>query len=463
MTSDPDQLLIETERIKSVFQQAPITLSVTVIITILSASVLASLVGYAIVSIWASLIIAVSLARWVIRQRFLRRLPVGAECRPWAALSVLGSLTTGVLWGVGATVLFPAAGVYQLFLAFVVAGMCAGATTVNSAHLPTLLAFILPASLPLAASFLVNPTGPRVIQAVMILVFAVALSWTGSRTHRDFEARVRTQIALDRRQRELSEANQRLLEEAAERRNVEATLQQAQKMEAIGHLTGGIAHDFNNLLHVVIGNMDLIRRSAGDNTRVLGYAAAAAMAAERGARLTSSLLTFARRQSLRAERVNVNALLQEFEPILLRAVGRTIRFQCVYAADLPNCQVDRAHFQSAILNLVINARDAMPGGGRLSINSGVTRLGSDDLAANPDAKPGRFVTITVQDTGSGMSEQTMASALEPFFTTKQVGKGSGLGLPQVFGFTRQSGGHLFLRSQPAAGTCATLCLPVDDE
>ncbi len=461
MTSDPDQLLIETERIKAVFQQAPVTLSVTVIIAILTAIVLAPLVGYVTVSIWASLHMAVSLARWIIRQRFLRRRPMDVECRPWALLSVLGSLAAGVLWGVGATVLFPAAGVYQLFLAFVVAGMCAGATTVSSVHLPTLLAFILPASLPLAGSFLVNPTGPGVVQAAMILVFAVALSCTSSRAHRDFEARVLTQIALDRRQRELSEANRRLLEEVAERRTVEASLQQAQKMEAIGHLTGGIAHDFNNLLHVVIGNMDLIRRSAGDNIRVLDYAAAAELAAERGARLTSSLLTFARRQSLRAERVDLNAVLQEFEPILLRAAGRTIRFECIYAADLPTCQVDRAHFQSAILNLVINARDAMPGGGLLSITTGVTTLGADDLVANPDAKAGRFVTVTVQDSGSGMSEETMASALEPFFTTKPVGKGSGLGLSQVFGFTRQSGGHLLLHSRPAAGTCATLCLPAD--
>jgi signal transduction histidine kinase len=462
MTSDPDRSLVEGERIRSVVRHAPVTLSVTVVNAILTAIVLGPAVGYGVVSIWAALVVAVSIVRWTIRWRFLRRLPEGAQCRPWAVLSVLGSLTTGVLWGGGAVVLFPSAGMYQLFLAFVVAGMCAGATTVNSAHLPTVLAFILPASLPLAASFLVDASGPQVVQAIMIMVFAVALSCTSWRDHNDFGARIRLQLAVNRQRRKLSEANARLSEEVAERRNVEATLQQAQKMEAIGHLTGGIAHDFNNILQVVIGNMELIRQSADGDVRVLGHASAAQLAAERGARLTSSLLAFARRQSLHAERVDLNAVMQEFETILLRALGGTIRFQTIYIADLPMCRVDRAHFQSAILNLVINARDAMPEGGPLSITTGVVTLGQEDLIANTDAKPGRFVAISVQDAGSGMSDDILAHAFEPFFTTKDVGKGSGLGLSQVIGFARQSGGHVCLRSKPEIGTCATLLLPVDD-
>ncbi len=463
MTSDPDRLLVESERIRSVFRHAPVTLSVSVLNAVLTGIVLGPVVGYGVVSIWATLIVVVSLARWVIRLRFLRRLPEGAQCRPWAILSVLGSLTTGIVWGVGTAVLLPSAGIFQLFLAFVVAGMCAGATTVNSAHLPTVLAFILPASLPLAAGFLADASGPHVVQAIMIIVFASALSITSLRDHRDFGARIRLQLVLHRQRRKLSEANERLREEMAERRNVEATLQQAQKMEAIGHLTGGIAHDFNNILQVVIGNMDLIRQSADHKASILDYAAAAGLAAERGARLTSSLLAFARRQSLRAECVDLNAVMQEFETILLRALDKTIHLKIDYAADLPTCRVDRAHFQSAILNLVINARDAMSGGGTLFISTGVVTLEAEDLLANTDARPGRFVTVSVRDSGFGMSDEVLAHAFEPFFTTKEVGKGSGLGLSQVIGFARQSGGHVYLRSAPGEGTCATLHLPADDE
>jgi signal transduction histidine kinase len=462
MSFDPDRAVVECERIKFVFRHAHVTLSVNVVNAILTAIVLGSIEGYRIVSIWATLIVGVSIARWTVRYRFLHRKLEAAQCRRWVVLSVLGSLTAGILWGGGATVLFPSAGTYQLFLAFVVAGMCAGATTVNSAHLPTVLAFILPASLPLAVSFLVNGSGPQVVQALMIIVFAVALSCTSLRDHYDFGARIRLQLAVHRQRRKLSEANERLREEVAERRNVEETLQQAQKMEAIGHLTGGIAHDFNNILQVVIGNMDLIRQRADSSSSILAYASAAELAAERGARLISSLLAFARRQALHAERLDLNAVMQEFETILLRALGDRIQFQSIYADNLPACRADRAHFESAILNLVINARDAMPKGGLLSITTGLVTLGQEDLLTNTDAKPGRFVTVSVEDSGFGMSDDVMARAFEPFFTTKEIGKGSGLGLSQVIGFARQSGGHFCLHSKPRVGTRATLHLPADD-
>jgi len=463
MPSDLDKLLVETERVRSVFQQAPVTLLVTVINTILTASVLAPDVDRGLLVTWTALIVVVSAVGWAVRRRFLHRRPEGAQCRPWAMFTVCGSLATGLLWGIGLTALFPASETSQLFLAFVVGGMCAGTTTVNSAHMPSVLAFILPASLPLAANFLVAGSGSQAVPASMIVIFASALSVTSFRAHRAFGERIRLQLALARQQRELSEANERLRNEVAERRTVEATLHQAQKMEAIGHLTGGIAHDFNNLLQVMIGNLNLIRRSTGGNPRILRYALAAEQAAERGARLTGSLLAFARRQSLRAERVNIDALLQEFKPILLRALSETIRFEVVLDKHLPDCLVDPAHFQSAILNLVINARDAMVQGGQLSITTSVVTLAVEDLLGNPGARPGRFVSVAVQDSGSGMSEEILARAFEPFFTTKEIGKGSGLGLSQVYGFVHQSGGHVRLRSKPGTGTCVTLCLPVADE
>jgi signal transduction histidine kinase len=341
--------------------------------------------------------------------------------------------------------------------------MCAGTTSVNSAHMATVLAFVLPASLPLAARCIAEGSEPLLVSGWMIVIFAAALSLASLRAHRAFGERIRLQFALSRQGRALSDANDRLRAEVLERQKTEAILHQAQKMEAIGYLTGGIAHDFNNLLQVVIGNLTMVGRLADGHLRILDCIRAAEQAAQQGARLTSSLLAFARRQSLHVERVNLNALLQEFDPLLTQATGDGITRRTSLMSGLPDCQVDPVHFQSAILNVVINARDAMSEGGQLWVGTSVTTLGVEDLLANPDAKPGRFVSVSVRDDGSGMAEDVLARVFEPFFTTKDVGKGSGLGLSQVFGFARQSGGHVQLDSQPGAGTCVTIYLPVADE
>ncbi len=459
---DQDETLVETERIQSVFQQAPVTLGVTVLNAVLTAVVLGPVSDRALLLIWLALVVAVSAARMAVRQSFLRRVSKGVRIRRWAVLTVAGSLTTGSLWGAGAAGLCPAVETYQLFFSFVIGGLCAGTTTVNSAHLPSVLAFLLPATLPLAASFLADASAVRLVSALMILVFAAALSLTSLRAHRAFGERIQLQLALSRQGRELAEANERLRGEITHRQKAEASLQQAQKMEAIGHLTSGIAHDFNNLLQVVAGNLSMIGRLADANAQILRCVRRAEQGVKQGAVLTSSLLAFGRRQLFRMEQASLNRLIQEFRPILLRAVGNTIQFRTDLAPGLPSCEIDPSHFQSAILNLVINANDAMPDGGQLLISTGVATLGAEDLLTNPDAGPGRFVSASVRDSGSGMTEEIIARVFEPFFTTKEVGKGSGLGLSQVYGFARQSRGHVRLCSKPGAGTCVTLYLPALD-
>jgi signal transduction histidine kinase len=453
-----DNLLIETERIRAVFQQAPLTLLVNVANALLTAVVLVPVGNPAWLLIWLAAIVLVSGARWEVRQRFFHMTNRTLR-KVWSYFSILGSLATGALWGFGTLLLSDVAETYQLFFAFVVGGMCAGSTAVNSAHMPTVLAFVLPASLPLAGRFLIEGSAPWVVAGLMTLVFTAALSVTSFRVHCGFGERFRLQLALGRQERKLTEANARLRTEIAERQEAEATLHQSQKMEAIGHLTGGLAHDFNNLLQIVNGNLGMIERLATDNAQLLGYVHAAEQAIQQGARLTGSLLAFARRQALQVERLNLNTLLQEFQPILQRAIDGSIRFQTLLAPDLPDCDVDPAQFQSAILNVVINARDAMPEGGQLSIATGVAIVGNDNAEKPADVSPGSFVTVVVRDSGTGMTADVVARVYEPFFTTKEVGKGSGLGLSQVYGFARQSGGFVSLNSRPDVGTSVTLYLP----
>jgi PAS domain S-box-containing protein len=249
------------------------------------------------------------------------------------------------------------------------------------------------------------------------------------------------------------------IHDTTERRRAEEALRQAQKIEAVGQLTGGIAHDFNNLLTVISGNLDLLESHvAGEaGRRLIG---AARRGAERAARLTGSLLAFARRQQLRPETVNANRLIQEFRDLLRRAAGEAIDLQLVLNPTLDPCRIDPAQFQSALLNLVINARDAMPAeGGRIAIETQNVEIGDDQSTGDPDLAPGRYAVVTVADTGSGMTDEVRRRAFEPFYTTKEVGKGSGLGLSQVYGFVKQSGGHVQLGSELGVGTSVSLFLP----
>jgi len=228
-------------------------------------------------------------------------------------------------------------------------------------------------------------------------------------------------------------------------------------MQAIGQLTGGVAHDFNNLLTVVMGNLDLLAHTENINDRQRRLIGAAQRGAARCARLTDQLLAFGRRQALRPENVNINELVLNFEPMLQRAVGEAITITIHPDPYVWPCLIDPAQFEAALLNLAINARDAMPAGGRLTIET--CRFERSSVDADAEWMPGSYVAVTVSDTGTGMSQEVIDHAFEPFFTTKETGKGSGLGLSQVYGFVKQSGGHAALTSAPGQGATVTLYLP----
>ena len=272
-------------------------------------------------------------------------------------------------------------------------------------------------------------------------------------------------VALERRraENELRQLNdtleQRVAREVAERRHVEDTLRQSQKMEAIGQLTGGVAHDFNNLLLVIIGNLDLLAHAVADTGKVGSLIATAQKAAARGAQLTSQLLAFARRQTLRPENRSINELVHEFDVLVSRVLNELIRIDFRLDPVAGACHVDPAQFGSALLNLAINSRDAMPSGGQMTIRTANVGLDVRMAPHHPDALPGEYVMVEVTDTGSGMPPEILERATEPFFTTKEAGHGTGLGLSQVHGFVRQSGGFLTLDSTPGEGCTVRLHFP----
>ena len=250
----------------------------------------------------------------------------------------------------------------------------------------------------------------------------------------------------------------RVVEEIGERRVAEAALQQSQKMESIGKLTGGVAHDFNNLLQIISGNLQLLQRNIGDDEIAQRRISNALMGVERGAKLASQLLAFGRRQSLEPKVVNAGKLVTGMGDLLRRSIGEAVEIETRIASGLWNAFVDPAQVENALLNLAINARDAMDGSGKLLIALENVEL-TVDAATAESAAPGEYVMLSVADSGSGMSPDVLERVFEPFFTTKAEGKGSGLGLSMVYGFVKQSGGHVAIESAPGHGTTVRLYLP----
>ncbi|MGY8639234.1 ATP-binding protein [Bradyrhizobium sp. 14AA] len=236
-------------------------------------------------------------------------------------------------------------------------------------------------------------------------------------------------------------------------------LSQSQKMEAMGQLTGGVAHDFNNLLTVILGNSEHLADRLAGNKELHQIAGDIATAAERGSDLTRSLLAFARKQPLRPREIDISEKVLGMEQLLRRSLGEHIEFSFAFGPDLWPASVDPGQLTTALLNLVLNSRDAMPDGGKLTVEVRNNSLGESDLDVNGEPRPGDYVMIAVTDTGSGMTAEVVSRAFEPFFTTKEVGKGTGLGLSMVYGFAQQSGGLVQLQSEPGQGSVVRLFFP----
>ena len=443
-------IAVRTEQLRAVFRQMPIGLAVNLVNAALTTVVIVPIAASSCPIIWFFLVAVVSVGRWILWRQYRRSLSGSERDHIWSRLAVCGSLFAGSCWGFGGMLLFPIVPTSgQIFLTFVIGGMCAGTVVLNASYLPTLLAFLLSASLPMAIRFFAEGTPADSALGAMIVVFAAALSLAGAHLNRFFTDAMRLRF-------ELNDANLRLQAEITEHRATEAALRQAQKLEAVGQLTGGIAHDFNNLLTVVIGNLVLAIGRADDNSAILPLLQSALRAAERGVALIQRLLAFARKQRLDPRSVDLRALLAGIEELLQRTVGPSIRVEIAADGDLAPAHVDANQIELAILNLAINARDAMPAGGTLRVAAHNRRT---DRGSPTELTPADYILVSVSDTGTGMDEATLAQAFDPFFTTKEVGSGSGLGLPMVQGFAAQSGGAVRIGSKPGQGTTVELWLP----
>jgi len=293
--------------------------------------------------------------------------------------------------------------------------------------------------------------------ALALLLSALATLALGAFAFVDGRRRVQAAMAAHDA---LALSNARLKAEAASRESAEAQIRQLQKMEAVGQLTGGIAHDFNNMLAIVLGSLDMAkRRLRADLPKAETYIDNAIEGAQRATQLTGRLLAFSRQQPLAPRAMDTNKLVGGMSEMLRRTIGEHLRVETVLAGGLWRAYADPSQLENAILNLCVNGRDAMPNGGRLTIETSNAHLDDAYADAHAEVRPGQYIMVSVSDTGAGMPSEVAERAFDPFFTTKGVGKGTGLGLSQVHGFVKQSGGHVKIYSEPGVGTAVKIYLP----
>jgi signal transduction histidine kinase/ActR/RegA family two-component response regulator len=457
---------VRAEQIRTLYEQSRPVLLANVLNALIVSATLWQAGPRPFLVVWSVTMALMALVRLEVRRRYRLSGPGPERAGRWGAYFVMGSAGAGLLWGAAAAVLFDRAGALsQILVTFVVGGMGAAAAGTLAWHLPAFWAFLVPALIPLVVRTFAIGDRLHVGMGVIIVVYTVGISFVARITHRAVTQAVRLRFDNEALLARLSLAQQTLEEtnRSLERRVLERTealerqgeaLRHAQRMESIGRLAGGVAHDFNNLLTVVLANASMLLR--GSTLRPPNRIAVEEMrgAAERGANLVRQLLAFSRRQKLAPRVLDLNKLVTDMERLLQRLIGDNLALEVTLAPMPALVKADSGQLEQVIINLATNARDAMPSGGRLAIETMLVAVEGD--AAVP---AGSYVVLEVSDSGIGMDLETRRRAFEPFFTTKEVGQGVGLGLATVYGVVDQSGGRVLVDSQPGKGSRFKVYLP----
>jgi len=417
---------------------------------------------------WVAVMALVTAGRLLLRRAYGRRLPSAEEAPRWGTRFVLGTFAVGATWGLGCALLFnPHDTANQLVVTFVLGGMIAGASGTLASYLPAFVAFETPALVFLAARILLEGDPAHLAFVALMAIYGVVMTMVTSNAQRSlidaFKLRFENDALLAQltsTRGSLEDVNRTLEQRVAERgaafeRQSEA-LRDAQRMESVGMLAGGIAHDFNNLLTVVLANVSLLQSGHLGEQEMLSVEEIRS-SANRGASLVSQLLAFSRRQILKLQVLDLSKVVVETEQFLRRLIGTRVELHVSIPSEPLPVKADPSQIQQVIVNLATNARDAMPEGGRLTIESAAY-----DKTDGPDGPPiarGPYAVLTVRDTGIGMDADTRRLAFNPFFTTKEVGRGTGLGLATVYGIVEQSEGSIFIESEPGRGSSFSVYLP----
>jgi signal transduction histidine kinase/CheY-like chemotaxis protein len=448
---------VYAEQVRTTYAHLPLTLSVSVLNSVLVGFILVSIISDSRILIWIGLVVGLSALR-IASWRMYMRLDIESRRGPcWTHFLTAGAFSSGILWGCGIFLFLPLDDSHVLFLALIIAGMCAGAATVHAAHFPSVVAFIFPAILPLTANFFMQGNKLQIASGIMAGVFGVSLCLASLRFRTWFRETTAARLILSRRKKEINKANVRLRTEIADHRATEAKLQHAQKIEAIGLITAGVAHDFNNILMAIGGSAELIASHRGSESPQAPQIRTIIQAVERAATLTRQLLGVGRQQRLMPRTVDINEALRAMEQLLISTLGGHGSIDLQLAGGPAMACVDKAQLEHAVLNLVINARDAMPNGGSVTIKTANLEVDGPDIVT--EGLVGSLVMISVSDTGIGMPESVRLRAFDPFFTTKNAGQGSGMGLSQVYGLVKQSAGEIRIDSHVGRGTTVTIYLP----
>ena len=426
-----------------------------------------------IVGWWLVYMAAVTLARAVLVYQYWRSADTDKSAARWSRAYGIGAALAGLGWGAAGVVLYPPDSIpHQVFLVFMLGGMAAGAVAVLTPRMEIFLVFFLPTLVPIIGQLVKQPGDLQLTMGGVLFIFMMALLFTARRMHCTIlsSLTLRTENTglvqyLTSANVQAEQRNQELKREIQQREQTEAALQasqeqllQSQKMEAIGQLAGGIAHDFNNLLLVMNGYSELLLNELKSDEKKRLKVEQIKRAGERAAALTQKMLAFSRRQVTHPRPIDLNAVVSSILPMLTRLIGESIHV-VTKLTPVGQIRADPMQIEQVIMNLVLNARDAMPQGGTLTIGTSDIDLDHVYTGRHPGSRVGTYVQLTVRDTGIGMDAETKRRVFEPFFTTKEVGKGTGLGLSVVYGIIKQSGGYIDVTSESQSGSLFTVYLP----